>query len=224
VLSIEDYKSRFIQFRKSAEMPHWKLSYAESMLQRAGEFHAVGQIQASQALLLRLDIWMQKHSEKSKDRNSLEHKAKGLSPWNEAGLQNEIGRIQNNLDTKRHLIPRPEFLRFQDELLTAAKPSGGESLRSRLNQIRGRLISRLSKSFRARRVAPAFGKPFAKSEGHSNVGPYNNQRNYRETFRLIGERDPIWVEDAMELYNELLNFEQKLVPPNLVRPRRSGEF
>jgi hypothetical protein len=47
---------------------------------------------------------------------------------------------------------------------------------------------------------------------HTAVGLYNSQRTLDGSFALIGERDPIWVEDFLELYDNLVKITDRLAP------------
>jgi hypothetical protein len=46
----------------------------------------------------------------------------------------------------------------------------------------------------------------------SLVGPYNALHTMEETFHVVGERDPIWIEDFLEIYNDLFRIVERLVP------------
>ena len=44
------------------------------------------------------------------------------------------------------------------------------------------------------------------------MGPYNSRHTLEETFQVIGERDPIWIEDFLDIYNDLFRIVERLVP------------
>jgi hypothetical protein len=52
---------------------------------------------------------------------------------------------------------------------------------------------------------------YSQPEG-TQVGLYNAQHTLEETLHIVGERDPIWIEDFLEIYNELFRIVEKLNP------------
>ena len=46
----------------------------------------------------------------------------------------------------------------------------------------------------------------------STVGLYNSLHTLEETFHIAGEHDPIWIEDFLEIYNDLFRIVDRLVP------------
>ena len=94
-----------------------------------------------------------------------------------------------------------------------------EMLTDVVNRIRktlsakGPLIVRLRRSYRARLAAVMAYRSgnYAQPEG-TQVGLYNAQHTLEETLHIVGERDPIWIEDFLEIYNELFRIVEKLNP------------
>jgi hypothetical protein len=78
--------------------------------------------------------------------------------------------------------------------------------------LRTALIARLRRSFRARLVATDLYRGTASVPAGSLVGPYNALHTLEETFHVVGERDPIWIEDFLEIYNDLFRVVERLVP------------
>jgi hypothetical protein len=74
------------------------------------------------------------------------------------------------------------------------------------------LIARLRRSYRARVVASSvYNGNYVQPTG-SVVGLYNSLHTLEETFHIVGEHDPIWIEDFLEIYNDLFRIVDRLVP------------
>lgn len=210
---ITELREQVEVIRKSRRMPYWKLSYADFMLQRVEEYLLVDRTPEAVLMCDRLDSWVSKNKP-SKQWHEEIHNPK-IVFWSAPFLKKIVFELKNTLNQKRQLIPAPErdsFSRRLDKI--EAWIEEGKILKARedLLAVRLSLIARLKRSYRARTVtfSPKTKLHSMASASSSMVGLYNAQHTLENTFSLIGERDPIWVEDFLEVYNNLFKYVERL--------------
>ena len=189
--------------RKTGKLPHWRMVYADNLLSREPEAGIV---------LDKLDRWLSAH--KVKENKAADNAAVPMCFWGKDFLEKTIAQIRETLATKGMLVPPMER-----ESINRRLKAGTQSLADgkyqeayeELLALRSSLITRLRRSFRARISAATAYKSGTLPEG-SLVGPYNAQHTLEETMHIVGERDPIWIEDFLEIYNELFRVVERLVP------------
>jgi hypothetical protein len=216
-------KGKVDELRKKDRLPYWRLAYAEFSLSRIGDYIAVGGEEEAHEMILRLDRWVDEH-EKELARSTKPAPAK-VSLWNAASIEKELAQIQTMLNAKNYLIPVAERISFSHnmdrakELLSKGKFDGAYA---ELFSLRSQLISRLHRSYRARAAMILYSQHtsgFGHSPSGAVVGPYNAEHTLENALSLVGERDAIWVEDFLELYDSLSKITERLAPQE--RKRRS---
>ena len=198
--------------RKTGKLPHWRLVYADNLLSRAQDYLAIGRTPEAGIVLDKLDRWISAH--KVKENKAADNAAVPMCFWGKDFLEKTIAQIRETLATKGMLVPPMER-----ESINRRLKAGTQSLADgkyqeayeELLALRSSLITRLRRSFRARISAATAYKSGTLPEG-SLVGPYNAQHTLEETMHIVGERDPIWIEDFLEIYNELFRVVERLVP------------
>lgn len=198
--------------RKNGKLPHWRMVYADSLFSRAQDYLAVDRLPEAGIVLDKLDRWLSVH--KVKENKSAENAAVPMCFWGKDFLEKTIAQIRETLATKGMLVPPMER-----ESISRRLKAGTQSLADgnfqeayeELLALRSSLITRLRRSFRARVSAAQAYRSGTLPEG-SLVGPYNAQHTLEETMHIVGERDPIWIEDFLEIYNELFRVVDRLVP------------
>ena len=143
-----------------------------------------------------------------------ENAAAPMCFWGKDFLEKTISQIRETLATKGMLVPPMERESIGRRLKLAEQSIADGNFQEAYDELlalRSSLITRLRRSFRARVSAAQAYRSGALPEG-SLVGPYNAQHTLEETMHIIGERDPIWIEDFLEIYNELFRVVERLVP------------
>ena len=136
------------------------------------------------------------------------------SPWTAEYLQKEISRLDNAFKQRRILLPIPERDGFLKQLSYAKKLLDNEEKEEAqgiIFEVRKLWLRRMLRSQRAwARVYKQQREPKTsfKVKG-SAAGPYNSILAVHQFTEIIGERDPIWVEDMLDLYNNLFNYQEK---------------
>lgn len=212
---LADLRSKLDLLRKSGKLGYWNLSYGENMWTRAGEYVQVGLFSEAQICAERLERWLSRHLPKT------ESNKKELSPiyaFDASYLLNILNFVSEVLKRKRMLIPAPEresTERHVERLRKRLESGELASLHDEILALRSGLIARLKRSYRARRALlplhHSTNQAFALSPS-AMVGLYNSHQTLENVFALVGERDPIWVEDFLELYSELFRYAEALVP------------
>lgn len=205
-------KQRVDAIRKTGKVPHWRMVYAEYLLNRAQEYIAVDREPEAKLVAAKIDRWIASHTPPAE-----EHGAADLHPmefWNKDLLSGISGQIKKTLSAKRLLVPsteRDSILRRLD--VVEGWIGEGKFLKAHdeLLSLRSALIARLRRSYRARLAAASVYQGGSLPPG-TQIGPYNARHTLEETFHIVGERDPIWVEDFLEIYNELFKIVERLVP------------
>lgn len=210
---LESLRQSVDAIRKTGKLPHWRMVYADNLLNRAGEYIAVDRLPEAGMVAEKLDRWIATHTPKVETDNRFAESP--LLIWNESLLSQISERIKQTLSTKRQLIPATErdaTLRRLTQVETWIKAGGFLLAHDELLALRAALISRLRRSYRARIVAKSAYQGNVSIPTGSLVGPYNARHTLEETFHVVGERDPIWIEDFLEIYNDLFRIVERLVP------------
>ena len=198
--------------RKTGKLPHWRMVYADNLLSRAQDYLAIDRSPEAGIVLDKLDRWLSAH--KVRENSSSENAAAPMCFWDKNFLEKTIAQISETLATKGMLVPPMERESINRRLKSAEQAiseSKFQEAYEELLALRSSLITRLRRSFRARISAVSAYRSGTLPEG-SLVGPYNAQHTLEETMHVVGERDPIWIEDFLEIYNELFRVVERLVP------------
>jgi hypothetical protein len=193
-------------------MPHWRMVYADVMLSRAQDYIAIDRTSDAKIVLDKLDRWLESH--KIRDAKVVENASTSMCFWSKDFLEKTISQIRGTLVGKVMLVPPMEResinrrLKSSEQFIADGK---FQEAYEELMALRSSLITRLRRSFRARISAATAYKSGLQPEG-TLVGPYNAQHTLEETIHIVGERDPIWIEDFLEIYNELFRVVERLVP------------
>lgn len=210
---LETIRQGIDAIRKSGKLPHWRMVYAENLLNRAGEYFAVDRLPEASMVAEKLERWIKTHTPRSD--SSLRFGDNPMVFWNADVLMGMSAKLKQTLVEKRLLVPATERDSILRRLSTVEKwIAEGDFLHAHeeLLSLRGALIARLRRSLRARLSAADFYRGDATSSSGSLVGPYNALHTMEETFHVVGERDPIWIEDFLEIYNDLFRIVERLVP------------
>lgn len=210
---LEALRQNVDAIRKSGKLTHWRMVYADNLLNRAGEYIAVDRLPEAKMVADKLDRWIATHTPKVETEKRFNENSMNI--WNEPLLQAISGRIRQMLATKRQLIPATErdaTLRRLTQVENWIKAGEFLQAHDELLALRAALISRLRRSYRARLVATDLYQGNVTMPAGSLVGLYNARHTLEETFHVVGERDPIWIEDFLEIYNDLFRIVERLVP------------
>ena len=198
--------------RKTGKLPYWRMVYADNLLSRAQDYLAIDRSPEAGIVLDKLDRWLSAH--KVRENSSSENAAAPMCFWGKNFLEKTIAQISETLATKGMLVPPMERESINRRLKSAEQAiseSKFQEAYEELLALRSSLITRLRRSFRARISAVTAYRSGTLPEG-SLVGPYNAQHTLEETMHVVGERDPIWIEDFLEIYNELFRVVERLAP------------
>lgn len=209
---LENLRQNIDAIRKSGKLPHWRMVYADNLLNRAGEYVAVDRLPEAGMVADKLDRWIATHTPKADESNRFAENP--MVFWNEQLLGGISEQIKKTLADKRMLIPNTErdtTLRRLNVVESWIKEDNLLAAHEELLSLRGALIARLRRSYRARQAVVTAYQQGTQPEG-SLVGPYNARHTLEETFHVVGERDPIWIEDFLEIYNDLFRIVERLVP------------
>ena len=209
---IDQVRQGLNDLRKSGKLPHWRMVYAENLLSRAQDYVAVERAPEAGMVLSKLDRWLKVHQ--VKERRNFDSELTSMCFWSKEILEKTVAQIRQTLAAKGMLVPPMERDSIVRRLKAVEQWMGEGKLQEaheELLVLRSSLITRLRRSFRARISAFTAYKSGTQPEG-SLVGPYNAQHTMEETLHIVGERDPIWIEDFLEIYNELFRVVEKIVP------------
>lgn len=210
---LETLRTGIDAIRKSGKLPHWRMVYADNLLNRAGEYVAVDRLPEAQMVADKLERWLKTHSPRV---DSSERFAENpMVFWNADMLLAMSAKLKQTLLEKRQLVPSTERDSTMRRLTVVEEwIRGGNLLQAHdeLLLLRTALIARLRRSYRARLVATDLYRGTVVQPAGSLVGPYNALHTLEETFHVVGERDPIWIEDFLEIYNDLFRIVERLVP------------
>ena len=210
---LSEIKASIDAIRKTGKLSHWRMVYADTLYTRAQEYVAVDRYPEAKLVAQKLDRWIQAH------KLALETNKGDARPpmifWNADLLNNIVKRIRSTLETKKMLVPSTERDSINRRLnIVDGWIQKGEYLvaHDELLALRSALIARLRRSYRARIVASsAYSGGYVQPAG-STVGLYNSLHTLEETFHIVGEHDPIWIEDFLEIHNDLFRIVDRLVP------------
>ena len=210
---LSDIKERIDAIRKTGKLSHWRMVYADTLYTRGQEYVAVDRYPEANLVIQKLDRWIEAHEP------ALVTNAGDFRPpmifWNAELLNKIVGRIRSTLLAKQMLVPSTERESINRRLnIVESWIQKGEFLvaHDELLALRSALIARLRRSYRARIVASsAYGGSYVQPTS-SMVGLYNSLHTLEETFHIVGEHDPIWIEDFLEIYNNLFRIVDRLVP------------
>ena len=210
---LSEIKASIDAIRKTGKLSHWRMVYADSLYTRAQEYVAVDRYPEAKLVAQKLDRWIQAH------KLALETNKGDARPpmifWNADLLNNIVKRLRSTLEMKKMLVPSTERDSINRRLnIVDGWIQKGEYLvaHDELLALRSALIARLRRSYRARIVASsAYSGGYVQPAG-STVGLYNSLHTLEETFHIVGEHDPIWIEDFLEIYNDLFRIVDRLVP------------
>lgn len=199
--------------RKTHRMPYWKLSYADFMIQRVDEYLLIDRKPEAQMMCERLATWISKNKPSKAWHEDIQNQK--IVFWSVPFLNKIVLDLRTTLKQKKQLIPAPErdsFSRRLEKIDTWIEEGKILKAREELLAVRLSLIARLKRSYRARTMSfPSKTKNNQMSNvSASMIGPYNTQHTLENTFSLIGERDPIWAEDFLEIYNNLFKYVERL--------------
>jgi len=228
-ISAEQLRQRVLDLQRVQALPWWRASYAEFMLDRAAEYTAVGRSEETQGVLERVERWI--HQQESLLRKGAEAKAAHapvkMRLWSVQSLSELLIRLRSDIAQRKDLIPGTERDALLSRLQRVEKQIAAEHLdeaKAELNAVRAALVRRLTRSYRAWSQVPSASARGAKAAIKRNdlnpAGPYNSRRNLDEVVNLVSERDPIWVEDFIEVYNDLMQYAIRLSDPDKKRAKR----
>lgn len=210
---LETLRQSVDAIRKSGKLPHWRMVYADNLLNRASDYVAVDRLSEANLVAEKLDRWVATHTPKPEAENRFAESP--LVIWKNSQLMQISDSIKKTLADKRQLIPATERDATLRRLnLVESWINAGECLQAHdeLLSLRSALIARLRRSYRARIVASSIYQGNVTAPAGSLVGLYNARHTLEETFHVVGERDPIWIEDFLEIYNDLFRIVERLVP------------
>jgi hypothetical protein len=210
---LSDIKQSIDAIRKSGKLSHWRMVYADTLFTRAQEYVAVERYPEACLIVQKLERWIKAHK-------PMLEKIKGdVRPpmifWNAELLNTIVSRIRATLETKKMLVPSTErdaITRRLNRVDGWIKKGEYLVAHDELLALRSALIARLRRSYRARVVASSIYKGNYVQPTGSAIGLYNSLHTLEETFHIVGEHDPIWIEDFLEIYNDLFRIVDRLVP------------
>lgn len=210
---LDNIRQNIDAIRKSGKLPHWRMVYADSLLTRAGEYVAVDRLPEANRVADKLDRWIKTHAVHidSQDRFA----ENPMVFWSADLLLATSAKLKQTLAEKKLLVPsteRDSTLRRLNVVENWIREGQLLQAHEELLSLRSALIARLRRSLRARLVAADLYRGTASLPAGSLIGPYNSLHTLEETFHVVGERDPIWIEDFLEIYNDLFRITERLVP------------
>jgi len=210
---IDSIRNSIDSIRKSGTIPHWRMVYAESLLERAGEYLAVDREPEAGLVLDKLSRWVETH--RPPETKTSNNEVSPMVFWDKDMLLGMVSRVRRTLAEKKMLVPATErdaIIRRLDMVESWIKESKFLEAHEELLSLRSALIARLRRSYRARLASSDYRQGSFVQPAGSLVGPYNARHTLEETFQVVGERDPIWVEDFLDIYNDLFRIVERLVP------------
>lgn len=218
----DSVRNRVDSLRKKDRLPFWRLAFADFLLLRIADYRLLHEDAEASETIRRLNRWVDLHERElslsEKPQNSK------VPLWNRESLKKETTEFQKKLSSKKYLIPVAERISFTSGIEKAQRlvEEGSFDLAySELFALRSQLVSRLHRSYRARSAMMLYSTHqvgFGHSPTGTVVGPYNAEHTLENALSLVGERDAIWVEDFLELYDGISKITERLAP--LERKRR----
>lgn len=215
-------KDRVDALRKKDRLPFWRLAFADFLLARIADYRLLHEDAEASETIRRLNRWVEQH-ERELSLSEKPQEAK-VPLWNRESLAREISEFQKKLSSKKYLIPVAERIAFTKGIEKAQKlieEGAFDRAYAELFALRSQLVSRLHRSYRARAAMMLYSAHqvgFGHSPAGTVVGPYNAEHTLENALSLVGERDAIWVEDFLELYDGISKITERLAP--LERKRR----
>lgn len=206
-------KQRIDAIRKSGKLPHWRMVYADALMNRAQEYVCVDRYPEAKLICDKLERWIKTHAPMA-SKNVADERPPMIF-WNAELLTKISKRIRTMLDAKKMLVPvteRDAILHRLDLVNQWIEKSEFLMAHDELLALRAALIARLRRSYRARIAASSIYKGQYVQPAGAMVGLYNSLHTLEETFHIVGEHDPIWIEDFLEIYNDLFRVVERLVP------------
>ena len=210
---IESVRHTIDSIRKSGSLPHWRMVYAETLLERAEDYVAIDRTPEAGMVLDKLTRWTETHM--PPEAADAANEAAPIVFWNAEMLGNIVAQIRDTLAKKKMLVPSTErdmILRRIDLVEKMIAESKLHEAHEELLSLRSALIARLRRSYRARLASSDYRHGSFVQPAGTLVGPYNARHTLEETFQVVGERDPIWVEDFLDIYNDLFRIVERLAP------------
>lgn len=211
---IDNIRKGMDEIRKSGKLTHWRMVYADTLLNRCEEYVAVDRFPEASRVLDKLDRWILTHAPKEEDVS--QNETLPMTFWDKDMLGRIVSQVRSTLNEKGPLVPSTEREAINRRLKIVEQwinESRFLDAHDELLALRSSLIARLRRSYRARfSAATSYRSGNYTQPAGSLVGLYNAQHTLEETFHIVGERDPIWIEDFLEIYNELFRIVDKLVP------------
>ena len=210
---IESVRRTIDSIRKSGSLPHWRMVYADTLLERAADYIAIDRIPEAGMVLDKLTRWTETHMPPASADTASE--AAPIVFWNADLLKGMVEQVRSTLARKKMLVPSTErdaILRRLDLVEKWIEESNILEAHQELLALRSALIARLRRSYRARLASSDYRSGTFVQPAGTLVGPYNARHTLEETFQVVGERDPIWVEDFLDIYNDLFRIVERLAP------------
>lgn len=218
--SVQMVQERLTKLRKVSALPWWRCTYAEFLVERTRQYVALGSEKEARKVLERLYRWLniQENAYDSLRQKNWDGVARPDLSAREADLVRSTGeRLLAGIRDRGNLVPGPEReslkLRVQKALQLLERGQGNEASRE-VRLARLQFIRRLQRSYRARALHNLHKvqepRQAERRTRQGPVGPYNNRYCLEDLLQLVGERDPIWVEDFLETYDNLMQYGLKL--------------
>ena len=210
---IESVRRTIDSIRKSGSLPHWRMVYADTLLERAADYIAIDRAPEAGMVLDKLTRWTETHM--PPEASDAANDSAPIVFWNAEMLGKIVAQVRETLAKKKMLVPSMERDAISRRIDLVEKMIADAKLHEaheELLSLRSALIARLRRSYRARLASSDYRHGSFVQPAGSLVGPYNARHTLEETFQVVGERDPIWVEDFIDIYNDLFRIVERLVP------------
>lgn len=210
---IEAVRRTIDSIRKSGSLPHWRMVYADTLLERAADYIAIDRAPEAEMVLDKLTRWTETHM--PPEASDAANDSAPIVFWNAEMLGKIVAQVRETLAKKKMLVPSMERDAISRRIDLVEKMIADAKLHEaheELLSLRSALIARLRRSYRARLASSDYRHGSFVQPAGSLVGPYNARHTLEETFQVVGERDPIWVEDFIDIYNDLFRIVERLVP------------
>ena len=187
---VESIRRSVDAIRKSGTIPHWRMVYADRLLERACDYIAIDREPEAKMMLDKLARWVGAHTPMASGKTY--DSRTPMVFWKPDMLRETVRQIRETLVRRKMLIPPTERASIQRRLdMVEEWIAKGKCRDAHAELIQLRML-----------VQPA----------GSLVGPYNSRHTLEEMFQIVGERDPIWIEDFLDVYNDLFRIAERLVP------------
>ena len=212
----KDLKSNLENWKKELNLPIWKQKYLNSLIEKAMDFKAVGQFSVYRKLESKIQNWLLRQKPTPEEEKKQAAK-KNVSFWKKQEIITLYKETEAFLHEKMVYIPKPEQINFFHDLETISTQFSKDEVslkkvKEQLILFKLNLYDRLHRSLRAHYTTKQILTKPSKIDAH--VGPYNNTYNLNEVFKLVSERDPIWIADIVEVYGKLFKLENRIVKKN----------